>query len=351
LTFARIESIVIVERGKSMKFSHRFAAVFALATLGILTVDASAYYHPTLGRFVTRDPGPAAPPRTGAAPAAKPTGFLPRDPSTRYTDGMDLYEYVRSQPVTSRDPTGLWAVQRKGESRAEATAGEPRDGVYDRIFHLAVKVGLNTREWKQWVQFTGDTIKTKLYGELTKDELSWGYAICPGEKVTVPNTAYMDAGSYSWGPFGTGLMIGAAMRRSQWREEGYRVVYTGIWATTKELIISHLQSEDIYEYYFIGHGAAGALTKLSDSHDYGPEGYPRLWHGRKGVLSPDTYTRYGIRWMELVACYSNTGASEWARNVSQQGWLRTMRGEVGIRPLVLGQLEVVLEHGTRTGER
>ena len=88
-----------------MKRTHLFAAVLALATLGMLTADAAAYYHPTLGRFVSRDPGPAAPPRTAAAQAAT-ARFLPRDPSTRYTDGMNLYQYVRSNPFSFVDPLG-----------------------------------------------------------------------------------------------------------------------------------------------------------------------------------------------------------------------------------------------------
>jgi RHS repeat-associated protein len=41
------------------------------------------YYHPTLGRWTGRDPAD-------------------------YQDGMGLYQYARSDPATSLDPTGLW---------------------------------------------------------------------------------------------------------------------------------------------------------------------------------------------------------------------------------------------------
>ena len=73
-----------------MKESHDKAAVghrrfLLLAALlaGILgaTVDAHAYHHPTLGRFVQRDP-------------------------SGYGDGMNLYEYGKSNPVVHTDPSG-----------------------------------------------------------------------------------------------------------------------------------------------------------------------------------------------------------------------------------------------------
>jgi len=57
------------------------------------------YYHPTLGRWITRDPKDGNKPGGG------------------YHDGMNLYEYVRSGPLTHADPSGLgdfWT--RKGPS-------------------------------------------------------------------------------------------------------------------------------------------------------------------------------------------------------------------------------------------
>ena len=46
-----------------------------------LASSAPAMYHPTLGRFLSRDP-------------------------IRYGDGMDLYEYTRSMPISAQDPLG-----------------------------------------------------------------------------------------------------------------------------------------------------------------------------------------------------------------------------------------------------
>ena len=115
----------------STKTTRRLTVLIALAALATVAADASAYYHPTIGRFVSRDPGPGSnstastktanfPPRdrspsvsarpVTAAPAPTTT-FLPRDPtgSNQYADGMNLYEYVGSNPVSKRDPSGLYA--------------------------------------------------------------------------------------------------------------------------------------------------------------------------------------------------------------------------------------------------
>jgi RHS repeat-associated protein len=78
---------------------HSILAVALVSIVGILTTAerASAYYHPSLGRFTTRDP------------IAQPRGsrFLPRDAP----DGANLYQYVRSNPVRFVDPWGLQATK------------------------------------------------------------------------------------------------------------------------------------------------------------------------------------------------------------------------------------------------
>jgi len=67
------------------------------------------HYHPTLGRWVQRDP-------------------------LGYHDGMNSYEYVQSRPVISRDPTGLEFVQLPTEEVEHLSAGSdgrPRYGKTD----------------------------------------------------------------------------------------------------------------------------------------------------------------------------------------------------------------------------
>lgn len=78
--------------------------------LALFAADASAMYHPTLGRFLQRDPGPgsiAAPPRVGATPRVPPGQMIRPEPGREYADGMNLYQYVRGNPATRVDPTGL----------------------------------------------------------------------------------------------------------------------------------------------------------------------------------------------------------------------------------------------------
>jgi len=65
---------------------NHFAAVLAgLAAIALLAADASAMYHPTLGRFLQRDP-------------------------IEYADGMNLTEYGGSAPAALADPDGLAAA-------------------------------------------------------------------------------------------------------------------------------------------------------------------------------------------------------------------------------------------------
>jgi len=58
----------------------------ALALTCIFTADAQAVYHPRLGRFLQRDPA-------------------------EYVDGLNLYNYTRSNPVVLTDPTGGCAAE------------------------------------------------------------------------------------------------------------------------------------------------------------------------------------------------------------------------------------------------
>ncbi|MEX0652956.1 MAG: hypothetical protein WD534_14220 [Phycisphaeraceae bacterium] len=95
-----------------MKRHHLFA-ILLTALLGLVFTDtASAMYHPGLGRHMQRDPngmqmGSAAP-RVAGGPAVS-GGFIQRDfnPHQQYADGMNLYQYVGSNPVNYVDPDGL----------------------------------------------------------------------------------------------------------------------------------------------------------------------------------------------------------------------------------------------------
>jgi RHS repeat-associated protein len=81
------------------------------------------YHDPALGRFLSRDSGAGAgdPDRMGDGGAPAATGrFIPRDPtgSNQYADGMNLYQYVRSNPVRYMDPQGTNIYLKKGNPGA-----------------------------------------------------------------------------------------------------------------------------------------------------------------------------------------------------------------------------------------
>ncbi|MBN2583972.1 MAG: hypothetical protein JXL80_12975 [Planctomycetes bacterium] len=98
-----------------MKTSRLAAVVVAVATVALFASNASAMYNPSLGCWMQRDPGPGGPvattPRVGGGPVAG-GAFLPRDPAGngQYADGMNLYQYGRSNPVNGLDPDGCVVV-------------------------------------------------------------------------------------------------------------------------------------------------------------------------------------------------------------------------------------------------
>lgn len=93
-----------------MKRTHLMAALVAVVAVGIFTTDASAYYNPSTGTFMSRDPGAGgamAASRVGSAGPAVGGKFIPTDPTGQYRDGPNLYQYVRDNPITGLDPQGL----------------------------------------------------------------------------------------------------------------------------------------------------------------------------------------------------------------------------------------------------
>ncbi len=86
---------IAIEGANSMKSSRPAVLLVALATMTLFAADLSAYYHPSMGRFLSRDPRDASPARVSAAAA-------------QYADGMNSYQYVRSRPLRRTDAFGLW---------------------------------------------------------------------------------------------------------------------------------------------------------------------------------------------------------------------------------------------------
>jgi hypothetical protein len=114
-----------------MKRTHLLAVLVVSAAATVLVADASAMYHPGMGRFMQRDPIAdldrdlivASP----SADAFVPQGPEGADPAIAYSDGMNLYEYVRSSPTGYVDPLGLLATQPGDPTSAPATSTCPAD--------------------------------------------------------------------------------------------------------------------------------------------------------------------------------------------------------------------------------
>ena len=240
------------------------------------------YYSPELGRFVNRDP-------------------------IGEEDGVNLYEFVRNAPVNLTDFLGMeWSEpdrQKESRARTECDCG-------DKVEELAMMIKLNASEFVEWLRDEdGKGLPQRADEEITEHRV-----------FSVPNTGYVDASSYSWGPFGWGLIAFKNAIVDRWQNtEGLKVIYSGIWRTTKQMILGHLGSDDIYKFTYIGHGAAGCLTAIRD---------PGASGASAGIICPGItpFTQYGIAEMNLMACSSDDSGYLWKRNVSRDGMLMTVVG-------------------------
>lgn len=115
--------------------------VFALAILGFAAEEASAYYAPHLGRFLSRDPaGSNNVSRIGLAAGSAITHsggrlfkrYKPNDDPMAmapYHDGMNMYQYVKSAPTNYFDPSGMYLWGGVGTPHVHNDPPKhPRDG-------------------------------------------------------------------------------------------------------------------------------------------------------------------------------------------------------------------------------
>ena len=116
-----------------MKRMHLNAVLIGLAA--IVTADASAMYNPRMGVFMQRDPGPGAgrPMRIGTGGPAVGGSFAGRDRAAQYADGMDLYQYGRSNPITGVDPTGTIVIVMSGCRRPQSDMTKIRDRIISKL--------------------------------------------------------------------------------------------------------------------------------------------------------------------------------------------------------------------------
>jgi len=310
---------IIIERDETMKGIKTLAVLACLAALTVAATDASAYLHPTLGCFMSRDPGPGGAVRVGAAGPAVGGGFVPRDPtgSNQYADGMNLYQYVKSTPVNGLDPWGLWKIKRTGKPKAIATAEKGRHvgwGVtsYDRISDLAKEIGLDFKEFSKWGSFpNGGSIRIANGGGVRQymalfDGRQPGHdpQICPGETVEIPNTVLAPWAGWE----GLGQAIGMFYVRwnsdiGDLKSRGFYVVE--IKNKTAKQVLARLnvftKSASLHGFLFWGHGGPrGLVTKESEN---GVAAYSLQY---ADVTNPAKGLQYKLGFGMVYSCYGKS---------------------------------------------
>jgi hypothetical protein len=258
---------------------------------------------------------------------------------------MGLYQYVRSQPAGSIDPSGLkWKITRKtNQATALAT---PQWG--DTFADLARDLKLNEREILKWLTWSCTRIPAFTVPESGYADVRINGSILECCEFRVPNVALYHLGdSYDWngmGPLSSPIFkhFKAIQEASAKADEaqGYKVeIVTGANNATITGALAARTSpnyKDLHKYYFYGHGSKASDGIINAEND-------------QGVI-PDKYTNYGLAEMQLHACGSvaatdgqiwYTGANgqpviltqpgaedntRWRTNVSAQG---TLTGYVG----------------------
>ena len=131
------------ERGSIMKRTTLLTAALAIAVIAAAT-PAFAMRDPGAGGMAMYNYGPM-PPRIGQAGIGG-----------QYSDGMSLYQYVRSNPTNMKDPQGLWAqnVHELATKRWAIQVG------YPNVAAAAVGAADNAVDnWTSstaWVPYAGD---------------------------------------------------------------------------------------------------------------------------------------------------------------------------------------------------
>jgi len=283
--------------------------------------------------------------------------FISRDLLGYAAGDANLYRYVESQPLILLDPAGLqggyidvpdvtqnrivpvneaglcapvspaprvprpklpWIVLRRGDIRATAWA---RCGA--TVEDLAKLIGLSAQEYRKWLQ-SDDGMPLPASASTKMTEV---------RRFTVPNVGYIEVSSYGLGFIGWAMYGYDKGLTNKWLSDGLYVERNN--KPTVLEVLYDLQSDDIYRFAYLGHGdIGGSLTALRPSD------------GRDWIIAK-TYTRYGIAEMHLISCYSDDGAYAWKRNVSRNGFLRTIRGKGSVLNFWLGRASFQQQAGSR----
>jgi len=202
-----------------MRHSFKMPLVLSVLALTMVFADSALargrYLHPGLGRFMQRDPNGMENLMISTSPREL-RGFIQRDriqPQKQYSDGMSLYQYVKSKPVTSVDPNGLASINNPegllGPSGQIACAlrvylenrGTPRpdgwNGSADTWSHcyvgcmIATNCGISTSVIANYFKEFKDSIDDQADAEF-KDMVNSGVGtLCGGLLATNPGHFFM----------------------------------------------------------------------------------------------------------------------------------------------------------------
>ena len=186
-----------------MKTTRLVAVLVGLAVIVTFAAEASAFYHPGLGRWMSRDPdtGGGDATRLGGGGPAVAGSFLPRD---QYADGMSLYEYVRSNPCNGLDAWGLKADDERNKLEISAKRQHWSGTVELKAWGLNIPLYANpfvplylpispfaSFATEETIGGSGSEVSfaASLRVTVWKPFESWEYQVCPqrGWKVTIKN--------------------------------------------------------------------------------------------------------------------------------------------------------------------
>jgi len=123
----------LVEKGANVRATRLIAVLVGLAVIAGVAAEASACYHPGIGRFLQRDPGVGggSPVPVGTAGPIAGEGFASRDQAVinQYADGMGLYQYVAGSPECRMDPQGTNIYLKTGNTGA----GSINNAVHQKV--------------------------------------------------------------------------------------------------------------------------------------------------------------------------------------------------------------------------
>lgn len=297
-----------------MRRTNLIAVILSFMALAIVSQDAFArgrMYNPALGRFMQRDPlgTPLQPPM---ARNVSPTQFTQRDPvGAQYTDGMNLYQYVGSNPLVRVDPSGLeWKVVRNNGKRRATVTGECGDKVSD----LAPKINMDPDKFVLWLKVEDGKARPK-----TIDE-----GLAEDRTFSVPNVVFVGVGEMNFFARGfTGSTPGKVAQILQ--KKGFNVDYQD-WYFMDSWNANQATKYGLDQYglVYFGHGMApgkpGWRGKKSGDDDMTGWLAPAS-DGSAGYISPGQFHDGQLGLLILKSCFAANGG--WAAKVSPNGasWL------------------------------